>query len=70
MSQTITGVSANTTFLNQPAVCEYLQTIGIKMSRSTFLNGVSTGRFPAPSRPTPSRPVWKKADIDSLVAAL
>lgn len=66
MTETIT----KTTFLNQTSVRALLQESGVPMSRSTWINGVATGKFPQPSRLTPARPVWKTSDIEALIAAL
>ena len=42
---------------------------GLQISKSAFLNGVRAGKYPQPVRPLPRRPVWKKSDIDSLLAS-
>lgn len=41
----------------------------LPMGRSTFLNGVKAGKYPQPVRFSPRRPVWRKTDIDALVAS-
>ena len=42
----------------------------LPMGKSTFLNGVKSGKFPQPVRFTQRRPVWRKSDIDALIAAV
>ena len=42
----------------------------LPMGRSTFLNGVKAGKYPQPVRFSPRRPVWRKSDIDALIASL
>ena len=49
-------------FLNVSQVIERLP-----MGRSTWLEGVKAGKYPAPVRLSPQRPVWKKSVIDALV---
>ena len=52
-------------FLNVSQVVERLP-----MGRSTWLEGVKAGKYPAPVRLSPQRPVWKQSAIDSLIASL
>lgn len=52
-------------FLNVDAIVRSLP-----MSKSTWLAGVKSGKFPKPIRMTPARPVWRKSTIDSLIASL
>lgn len=52
-------------FIKSDAICAALG-----MSKPTWNIGVKEGRFPAPVRLTPRRPVWRKADIESLIATL
>jgi len=61
-----TGENANPAaiFLNVDAIVRSLP-----MSKSTWLAGVKSGKFPKPVRITPARPVWRKTDIDALVAS-
>jgi predicted DNA-binding transcriptional regulator AlpA len=40
------------------------------MGRSTWLNGVKAGKYPAPIFLSPRRPVWKQSSIDALIASL
>lgn len=69
----MTAMNAETTanteqaaiFLNVDAVVRSLP-----MSKSTWLAGVKSGKFPKPIRLTPARPVWRKSTIDSLIASL
>ena len=69
----MTAINANTSvktdptaiFLNVDAIVRSLP-----MSKSTWLAGVKSGKFPKPIRLTPARPVWRKSDIDSLIASL
>lgn len=42
----------------------------IPVSRSTWLAGVKSGRFPKPVRISPRRVAWRKSDIDRLIADL
>lgn len=42
----------------------------LPFGKSTFLNGVKSGKFPQPLRLTPRRPLWRKSVIESLLAAL
>ena len=42
----------------------------LPIGKTSFLEGVKSGKFPQPLRLTPRRPVWKKTDIDSLLSAL
>ena len=68
----MTAINANTSvntdstaiFLNVDAIVRSLP-----MSKSTWLAGVKAGKFPQPIRLTPARPVWRKSDIDALVAS-
>ena len=39
----------------------------IPVGKSTWWNGVKTGRFPAPIKLGPRTTVWKLSDIDALV---
>ena len=43
---------------------------GLQISKSTFLNGVRSGKYPQPIRVSLRRPVWTQTDIDTLIAAL
>ena len=52
-------------FLNVSQVVEHLP-----MSKSTWVEGVKAGKYPAPIRFSPQRPVWKKSVIDALIASL
>ena len=69
----MTAINANTSvntdptaiFLNVDAIVRSLP-----MSKSTWLAGVKAGKFPQPVRLTPARPVWRKTDIDALVASI
>jgi prophage regulatory protein len=69
----MTDINANTSvnteptaiFLNVDAIVRSLP-----MSKSTWLAGVKSGKFPKPIRLTPARPVWRKTDIDALVASI
>lgn len=40
------------------------------VSKSTWLNGVRDGRYPAPVRLSPKRVAWRSADIRTLIASL
>ena len=42
----------------------------VHMGRSSWLNGVKAGKYPAPVFLSPRRPVWKQSAIDSLIASL
>jgi predicted DNA-binding transcriptional regulator AlpA len=42
----------------------------VHMKRSSWLNGVKAGKYPAPVFLTPRRPVWKQSAIDALIASL
>jgi predicted DNA-binding transcriptional regulator AlpA len=42
----------------------------IPVSKTTWWDGCRHGRFPAPIKMTPGITVWRKSDIDALVAAL
>lgn len=42
----------------------------VHMGRSSWLNGVKAGKYPAPVFISPRRPVWKQSSIDSLIASL
>lgn len=52
-------------FLNVSQVIERLP-----MSKSTWVEGVKAGKYPASVRFSPQRPVWKKSAIDALIASL
>jgi predicted DNA-binding transcriptional regulator AlpA len=41
----------------------------VHMGRSTWLNGVKAGKYPAPIFLSPRRPVWKQSSIDALIAS-
>lgn len=53
------------TFLNSRAVVQLLP-----MGRSTWLLGVKAGKYPQPVRFSSKRPVWKRSDIDALLASV
>lgn len=52
-------------FVKLDAICAALE-----ISKPTWHAGVKAGRFPAPVRLTPRRPVWRKADIENLISSL
>ena len=41
----------------------------LPLGKTTWLVGVKAGKYPQPLRPTPRRPVWRKSDIDALIAS-
>ena len=51
--------------LKADAICAAL---GI--SKPTWHAGVKAGRYPAPFFLSPRRPMWRKTDIESLIASL
>ena len=42
----------------------------IPVSKSTWWDGVKTGKFPAPLRITPGTVAWRWADIGALIDAI
>lgn len=38
--------------------------------KSTWTNGVRSGKYPQPIRISPKRPVWRKSDVLAFVATL
>lgn len=40
------------------------------VSRATWMNGVASGRFPAPVKLTQKRLAWREADLDALCLRL
>ena len=68
MTDTTANTGENTNpvaiFLNVDAIVRILP-----MSKSTWRAGVKAGKFPPAIRLTPARPVWRKTDIDALIAA-
>lgn len=42
----------------------------LHIGRSSWLNGVKAGKYPAPIYLSPRRPVWKQSAIDSLISSL
>ena len=42
----------------------------LSISRSSFLEGCRTGRFPQPIKIGPSTTVWKAEDIDAFIENL
>lgn len=70
---------------NQPTISELLLTITeivgdpkaippvrplIPVSRSTWLAGIKSGRYPHPVRMSPRRVAWRRSDLDRLIADL
>jgi predicted DNA-binding transcriptional regulator AlpA len=70
MTETTTGGTAVSPFLNAVQACALFEATGLKMSRTTFELGVASGKFPAAIRLTPRRPVWRKSELDALIAGL
>ena len=72
--QTMTTVTAHTGEIDIPRA-ETLHPIEgvlpqVHMGRSSWLNGVKAGKYPAPVFLSPRRPVWKQSAIDALIASL
>lgn len=42
----------------------------LRMGRSTWTNGVKSGKYPQPIRLSPKRPVWRKSDVLAFIATL
>ncbi|GAB1424244.1 hypothetical protein MASR2M16_14780 [Thauera terpenica] len=42
----------------------------IPVSRSTWLAGIKSGRYPSPVRMSARRVAWRKSDIDRLITDL
>ena len=42
----------------------------VHIGRSSWLNGVKAGKYPAPVFILQRRPVWKQSAIDALIASL
>jgi predicted DNA-binding transcriptional regulator AlpA len=70
MSETATANKPETLLRVDETLVYLSDSYGLKISKSAFLNGVRAGTLPQPIRLTPSRPVWKKSDIDALVNPL
>jgi prophage regulatory protein len=63
-AETTANANPDAIFLNVDAIVHILP-----MSKSTWLAGVKAGKFPQPVRLTPARPVWRKSDLDFLIAS-
>ena len=70
MPTSTTATPTETFYRVDDFIAHLREVCGLQISKSAFLTGVKTGKFPQPVRPSPKRPVWKTSDIAALIAVL